>query len=121
MKKLVMTFAIVAFLLGGFVTTAQAQTNNTKDDAKDNKNKKEVVVNYDKMIQEYELNVDKYIAAYEKALKAGNLEKSDYPLYMKKAQELQTKLENAKAKMTKEQWDLFTKVKEKFTKALTRK
>lgn len=113
-----MTFAIVAFLLGGFVTTAQAQDKSNKDIT----NGKEVTVNYDQMIKDYEANVDKYIAAYEKALKAGTLDKAqDYPRFLKKAQELQTKLEAAKGKLTKAQLEAYERIKDKFTKALTRK
>ena len=123
MKKLVMTFAIVAFLLGGFVSTAQAQGNDTKS-GKDAKNTKEIVVNnYDQMIKDFEINVNNYISTYEKALKDGTLDKSDYMTYLKKAQDLQTKLNNAMSagKLNKDQVEYFKRISKKLADALKRK
>lgn len=169
MKKIVTTFALVAFLIGGFTITANAQEENdpnskvkkvkvenadtkevtttntntvsikdikdTKDvkDAKDTKseegnkvinltpNNKEV--NYDQMLKDFETNVDQYIAAYEKALNAGNFEGSEYQTYLKKAQDLQAQLEKAMKdkKLSKSQTDLFIRIKAKLADALRRR
>ena len=156
MKKLVMTFAIVAFLFGGLSINANAQNKgelkgntleNTQVKAKDeNKGSKEVTkdvtiqnqdgkkttaasqnagkdvakeVNYDKMLKDYEAAVNKYISTYEKDLKAGTLDKSNYKVYLDKALELQAVLE--KAKLNKQQTAEFGRIKTMLTNALKRK
>ena len=123
MKKLVMTFAIVAFLIGGLSINANAQN---KKPATTSKAKTETVQgkeNYDQMLKDYETNINLYIEAYEKAMKAGNTtsDKTNFMTYQKKALDLQTKLEKAKDKMTQSQIDTFLKLKAKFAEALKRK
>ena len=123
MKKLVMTFAIVAFLIGGLSINANAQN---KKPATTSKAKTETVQgkeNYDQMLKDYETNINLYIEAYEKAMKAGNTtsDKTNFMTYQKKALDLQTKLEKAKDKMTQSQMDTFLKLKAKFAEALKRK
>ena len=122
MKKLVMTFAIVAFLIGGLSINANAQEKKTTT----SKAKTETVQgkeNYDQMLKDYETNINLYIEAYEKAMKAGNTtsDKTSFMTYQKKALDLQAKLENAKDKLTKPQIDTFLKLKAKFAEALKRK
>lgn len=117
MKKLIMTFAIVAFLVGGFTINASAQE---KVKAKTEQQQKEV--NYDKMLDDYETNVDLYIAAYEKSLKADQGDKvGDYSGYLKKAQDLENKLLKDKEKLNRSQADRFQKIQKKLAKALTKK
>ncbi len=152
MKKLVMTFAIVAFLFGGLSISANAQN---KGEIKGNKLEKEMSgdsqkiqtqagkeklqvgqekpqagkgklqgkeVNYDKLIKEFENAVNNYISSYEKALKAGTLDKTDdYMNYLKKAQQLQAQLDKAKDKMSKPQQEQYLRIKDKLAQALRRK
>ena len=121
-----MTFAIVAFLIGGLSINANAQN---KKPTTASKAKTETVQgnaqkeNYDKMLKDYETNINLYIDAYEKAMKAGNTtgEKADFLTYQKKALDLQAKLEKAKDQLTKPQIDTFLRLKAKFAEALKRK
>lgn len=131
MKKLVMTFAIVAFLIGGLTLNASAQG---KDKVSTNKKAKATVEtpqkpkvkgnqttpNYDQMLKDFETNIDKYIASYEKAMK-GTADKNDFMTYQKKALDLQAKLEKAKDKLNQNQIDQFLKLKAKLAEALKRK
>ena len=131
-----MTFAIVAFLIGGLSLNANAQDkavkkSKAKVENQDEKQKKQEekkatkdqtnkVVNYDQMLNDYEMNVDKYIEEYEKSLK-GDTEKSNYAGYLKKAQDLEAKLLKAKEQLTRAQVDRFQKIQAKLAKALTKK
>jgi len=115
-----MTFAIVAFLIGGLSFNANAQDAKTKSKAKV-ENKK---VDYDQMLKEYETTINNYIAAYEKFLKGdkGTSAKTEtYLTYQKKALDLQAKLEKAKEQMSETQVALFLKLKGKLAEALKRK
>ena len=117
-----MTFAIVAFLLGGLSINANAQEKEgVKKGVKVEKTTDQKTMNYDKMLKDFEFNVNNYITTYDKALKDGTLDKSDYMTYLKKAQELQTQLEAAKGKLTKEQTEYFLRLKKKLADALKRK
>lgn len=131
-----MTFAIVAFLIGGLSLNANAQDkavkkSKAKVENQDEKQKKQEekkatkdqtnkVVNYDQMLNDYEMNVDKYIEEYEKSLK-GDAEKANYAGYLKKAQDLEAKLLKAKEQLTRAQVDRFQKIQTKLAKALTKK
>ena len=131
MKK-ILTFVVTAFLIGGLAFSANAQdktktkaqskakVENTADNAKVEKPQ---APNYDQMLKDFETNINKYIEYYEKALKAGetNGKAPDYRPYMKKAQELQAKLEKAKENLTQGQMEMFLKLKDKFADALKRK
>lgn len=113
-----MTFAIVAFLIGGFTINASAQAP-VKTKAKTEKQSKTKADNYDKMLKDYESYINKYIAAYEKFLKGGNSnDKNDYMTYQKKALEIQGKLEKAKENLSKPQLELFEQLKARFDAAL---
>ena len=72
------------------------------------------------MLKDFETNIDKYIAAYEKAMK-GTADKNDFMTYQKKALDLQAKLEKAKDKLNQNQVDQFLKLKAKLAEALKRK
>jgi hypothetical protein len=78
-------------------------------------------MNYDKMLKDFEFNVNNYISTYEKALKDGTLDKSDYMTYLKKAQDLQTQLNKDKDKLNKEQTEYFKRTSKKLADALKRK
>lgn len=122
-----MTFAIVAFLIGGLTINANAQEKKVKKDVKVENTQSQTqaqaqkTVNYDKLLKDFEFNVNNYITTYEKALKDGTLDKSDYMTYLKKAQDLQTQLNNNKDKLNKEQTEYFKRVSKKLADALKRK
>ncbi len=146
MKKLVMTFAIVAFLIGGLSLNASAQgkvkatkkakVENTQDEKKLGKAQDEKkigkaqdekkignaqgVANYDQMLKDFETNIDMYIAAYEKAMK-GTADKNDFMTYQKKALALQAMLDKAKDKLNPNQVEQYIKLKAKLAEALKRK
>lgn len=158
MKKLVMTFAMVAFLIGGLTLNANAQdrTNakskaaveNKKEEKKatlevkpqankqaksvksEDKNKANKQVKpqgkVDQLLKEYETNVNGYINAYEKFLKAdktkdNSIKPETYLKYMKRAQELENEIDLIKDQLKDEQLKKFEMLKEKFAKALTKK
>ena len=134
MKKLVMTFAIVAFLIGGLTINASAQVKTAKQDNKSTKQAKteqkvdskaaaeKDVVNYDQMLKDYEKNVDSFIKAYEKFLKDGSDDsKKAYESYRDAALKLEGQLDNAKDKLNRTQVDNFKKIKAKFAKAMAQK
>ena len=181
MKKLVMTFAMVAFLIGGLTLNANAQdrTNakskaavenkkeekkatpevkpqankqaksvksedkkqakpvNSEDNNKANKQVKPQDNNQsskqvkpqskvDQLLKEYETNVNGYINAYEKFLKAdktqdNSIKPETYLKYMKRAQELENEIDLIKDQLKDEQQKKFEMLKEKFAKALTKK
>lgn len=126
MKKLVMTFAIVAFLIGGltFNASAQSKTTKTKGQVVNTQNPKvgtnQTTTNYDQMLKDFETNIDKYIAAYEKAMK-GTADKNDFMTYQKKALALQAMLDKAKDKLNPNQVEQYIKLKAKLAEALRRK
>ena len=133
-----MTFAIVAFLIGGLSLNASAQSKkvkatekakveNTQDVKKLGKAQDEKKVgnaqgaaNYDQMLKDFETNIDKYIAAYEKAMK-GTADKNDFMTYQKKALALQAMLDKAKDKLNPNQVEQYIKLKAKLAEALKRK
>ena len=133
MKKLVMTFAIVAFLIGGLTINASAQVNTAKQAAKsatkattEKKVESKAVtgqeVNYDQLIKDYEKNVDSFIKAYEKFLKDGSDDsKKAYESYRDAALTLEGQLDKAKDKLNRTQVDNFKKIKAKFAKAMAQK
>ncbi|MBO6024407.1 MAG: hypothetical protein J6P83_06085 [Bacteroidales bacterium] len=133
MKKLVMTFAIVAFLIGGLTINASAQVKAAKQDNKSTKQAKTEQkveskavtgkeVNYDQVIKDYEKNVDSFIKAYEKFLKDGSDEnKKVFESYRDAALKLEGQLDKAKDKLNRTQVDNFKKIKARFAKAMAQK
>lgn len=119
MKKIV-AFAITALLIGGFAFNANAQTVD-KAPQKAKTEKVQKAENYDQMLKDFETNINKYIENYEKALKGGSDSKVDYKSYLKKAQDLQSKLEKAKESLSQSQMEMFLKLKDKLANALKRK
>ena len=120
-----MTFAIVAFLIGGFAINANAQEDNAskskKTETTTNNNVTVQKVDYDQMLKDYETYINQYIEKYKQSLKEGTSSKVDWKTPLKKAQELQQKLENAKKDLNDKQIAKFVKLKEKLAEALKRK
>lgn len=123
MKKII-AFAITALLIGGFAFNASAQTADKASKAKTEAPKKiQKAENYDQMLKDYETYINKYIENYEKALKASetNAKAPDWATPLKKAQDIQAKLEKAKESLSKAQMEKYLKLKEKLANALKRK
>ena len=113
MKKIMMTAAVMAFLMGGFCTTTSAMEPQTTA-------KTEIVAgdNWDKLLNEYEKYVDQYIKTYKKAMSGDMTAMSEYVELAEKAQKLANKLEKAEDEMTNAQLKRYAKITEKMTKAL---
>ena len=124
MKKLIMSFAIVALLMGGFAINANAQNNDKVVKKAQTEKPKAPKDDPAKLIKDYETNVNGYIKAYEEFVKGDKTAKNKhdtYLNYMKKAQELEKRIEGMKDQLSKDQLNTFVKLKEKFAKALTQK
>jgi hypothetical protein len=128
MKKIIMTFAVMAFLIGGLTINANAQEKKVEKKAKveNTQNQKKLGVNkavdIDKMLKDYGTNVDKYIETYKAALKGDkSVNKNTYEGYKKTAQKLEGQLEKIKEDMSPTQVKIFEKTKAKFAEALTEK
>ena len=128
MKKIIMTFAVMAFLIGGLTINANAQEKKVEKKAKveNTQNQKKLGVNkavdIDKMLKDYGTNVDKYIETYKAALKGDkSVNKNTYEGYKKTAQKLEGQLEKIKEDMSPTQVKIFEKTNAKFAEALTEK
>ena len=128
MKKIIMTFAVMAFLIGGLTINANAQEKKVEKKAKveNTQNQKKLGVNkavdIDKMLKDYGTNVDKYIETYKAALKGDkSVNKNTYEGYKKTSQKLEGQLEKIKEDMSPTQVKIFEKTKAKFAEALTEK
>ena len=113
MKKVVLTVAMMAFLMGGIGTTASAmevaslvKVENVAGD------------NWDKLLDEYEKYVDQYIKTYKKAMQGDMTALGEYVKLAEKAQKLAEKLEEAEDEMTPAQLKRYAKINDKMTKAL---
>lgn len=122
MKKII-AFAITALLVGGFAFNANAQVGKATPKPKAQAEKVQKAENYDQMLKDYESYINKYIENYEKALKASetNAKSPDWATPLKKAQDLQARLEKAKESLSKAQMEKFLKLKDKLANALKRK
>lgn len=127
-----MTFAIVAFLIGGFTINASAQVDKASNSSKKTETKKTdntvksnsqtgQKVDYEQVLKDYESYINKYIENYKQFLKEGDSSKIDWKTPLKKAQDLEKKLENAKKDLNDKQIEKFLKLKEKLADALKRK
>ena len=123
-----MTFAVMAFLIGGLTINANAQEKKVEKKAKveNTQNQKKLGVNkavdIDKMLKDYGTNVDKYIETYKAALKGDkSVNKNTYEGYKKTAHKLEGQLEKIKEDMSPTQVKIFEKTKAKFAEALTEK
>ena len=111
-----MTAAVMAFLMGGFCTTALSMETPTIA-------KTEIVTgdDWDKVLNEYEKYVDQYIKTYKKAMKGDMSAMGDYVKLAEKAQELSDKLDKAKGEMTDAQMKRYLKITKKLNDALLEK
>ena len=110
MKK-ILTFVVMAILLGGFTVNANAQ-NVMKYKAND-KNKKEVMQevkakgeNWDKVLDEYDQAVDKCLTLYDAMLKKDSSAKAsekDFNKALSQAEALRDKINKAKSTLTRAQ------------------
>ena len=128
MKKIIMTFAVMAFLIGGLTINSNAQEKKTVTKSKVETtqtiqtNSTSQKLDIDKTLKEYGINVDKYIETYKAALKGDkSVNKNTYEGYKKTAQKLEGQLEKIKEDMSPTQVKIFEKTKAKFAEALTEK
>ena len=123
-----MTFAVMAFLIGGLTINSNAQEKKTVTKSKVETtqtiqtNSTSQKLDIDKTLKEYGMNVDKYIETYKAALKGDkSVNKNTYEGYKKTAQKLEGQLEKVKEDMSSTQVKIFEKTKAKFAEALTEK
>ena len=111
---MIMTMTLMAFLIGGGFSVA-AHAQDSKDGAKStNKSASVKVEDWDKVLKEYEKAVDQYVKAYKESTKGVKKPGvGDYQKYLKKVQELSSKIEAAKEKLTKEQLEYYMRINEK--------
>lgn len=110
MKK-ILTFVVMAILLGGFAVNANAQ-NVMKYKAND-KNKKEVMQevkakgeNWDKVLDEYDQAVDRCLTLYDAMQKKDSSAKAsekDFNKALSQAEALKAKINKAKDTLTRAQ------------------
>ena len=117
MKK-ILTFAMMAFLLGGFAFNANAQVRTTKP-ADKKAVKSEVTKNktdMDKTIKDFEQAVDKCVSLYKglknNDAKAKNNTK-EFDTALAKAEQLKTNIEKSKDQLNKSQSERFQKAVDK--------
>jgi DNA-binding ferritin-like protein len=113
MKKVVLTVAMMAFLMGGISTTVSAM-----EVASSVKVENVAGDNWDKLLDEYEKYVDQYIKTYKKAMQGDMTALGEYVKLAEKAQKLAEKLENAEDEMTPAQMKRYIKITEKMANAL---
>lgn len=116
MKKL-MTFAIMALLMGGFAYNANAQEGVKKDQ----KHAKEELMaeNWDQTLTEFEQLVDKCVNLYQKMQKDEAFAKenqADFQKTLKKAENLKAKIEKNKNKLDKKQGERYNTICKKMLK-----
>lgn len=112
MKKF-LTFAIVAFLLGGFAFNANAQDRKAQ-----NQSKKQTVSSQkanvgtvtkdsvEKMVKDYEKAVDKCISTYKATLKGDDTAKTaNFNKVLAETEALKAKLDKSKDLLSKDQSD----------------
>lgn len=120
MKK-ILTFVVMAILLGGFAVNANAQ-NVMKYKAND-KNKKEVMQevkakgeNWDKVLDEYDQAVDRCLTLYDAMQKKDSSAKAsekDFNKALSQAEALKAKINKAKDKLTRAQVNRFNNASKK--------
>lgn len=117
MKK-VLTFVIMAFLMGGMVFNANAQDRkDTKKAKKETVSKKVVKEDWNKTLKEYEAAVDNCVSVFNKMQKdPGNKTLgNEFNKALQKAETLKSKLENAKAQLDRTQVDRLNKANKKLS------
>ena len=126
MKK-ILTFAILALLLGGLTVNANAQ-KRTKSNAKETAavaKKAGKEVDWEKTLKEYEAAVDQCVSVYKKVQKAQKEIKNEngYKDLVKqfndslaKAEGLKAQLEKVRSELTRSQVNRFNKANKKLAK-----
>lgn len=74
--------------------------------------------NWDEILKSYEQYVDKYISLMKKASKGDMSATLEYVSFMKKAQDLSSKMQNAQGEMSPDQWARYMKILSKMTNAM---
>ena len=119
MKK-ILTFAIMALLLGGFAFNASAQKKTTATQNKENVQQKE---DWDKTLKEYETAVDQCVTAFQKMQKDNGKDASvvkEFNNALDKAEKLKNKIEKAKKELTRAQVNRFNKATQKLMQVYTK-
>jgi len=120
MKK-ILTFAVMALLIGGFAFNANAQ-KNTKKTSRTTSPKSEVVKavkgnDCEKELKNFEQAVDKCVTLYENMKNAekenGKISPKNFDESLAKAEELKLKLETKKDQLSRSQVDRYNKACEK--------
>ena len=114
MKKLVLTVALFAFMIGGFSVSATAApaVNPTQIEVREGDE-------IDKLLDEYEQYVDQYIKVYKKAMSGDMKASQDLVTLADQGTKLINKIENArsKTKMTEAQTKRYMKISKKLLDA----
>lgn len=117
MKKLALTAAIFAFMIGGFSVSATAapSVNPTQIEVREGDE-------IDKLLDEYEQYVDQYIETYKKAMNGDMNASQDLLTLADKGTKLVKKIENAtsKTKMTEAQAKRYLKISQKLMDAVSK-
>lgn len=136
MKK-ILTFAIVALLMGGFAINADAQNRKsakqTKKEAVSTKKKvatvetteagttKNVVNNKcETLVKDFEQAVDQCVAAYKAKEKSQGAKETNFDKLLAKAEDLKAKIEKSKEDLNKDQADRFAKATAKLMQVYTK-
>lgn len=93
-----------------YTSTTDDSSSTMDEDTSDGEN------NWDELLDSYEEYVNEYAELLKKAQDGDMDALSEYPTYLKKAQELGEKFANAKGNMTTEQWARYTKILADMTK-----
>lgn len=124
MKK-ILTFVVMAILLGGFTVNASAQevvkmkSSNEKGKKlviKDAKEKGAKAENWDKVLDDYDKAVDKCLTLYDALLKKDSNVKTnekDFNKALSQAEALKDKVNKAKDKLTRAQVNRFNNASKK--------
>lgn len=118
MKK-VLTFAIMALLLGGFAFNANAQERSTKAASEKKATKTEVTkskTDMEKTVKDFEQAVDKCVSLY-KAIKGQDTKAKsstkDFDNALAKAEKLKSTIEKSKDQLNRSQAERFQKAVDK--------
>ena len=126
MKKFIMSFAVIAFLIGGLTVNANAQSlkkSSSSKAKKENVNaKKEQTkkVDWEKTLKDYEKAVDDCLNLYQamnaKDSKGKTVDPKEFNTKLAKAEGLRSKLENGLKNLNRSQTSRFNSATQKLTK-----
>jgi uncharacterized coiled-coil DUF342 family protein len=129
MKK-IMTFAVLAFLMGGLAINVNAQdkkpVKKTKTQVETTQNTSEkapkVQEDFDQLIKDYSNNVTNYINEYKKFTSGDNASgKNMCEKYKQAALKIEAKIDPSKDKLDDSQKKIYEKSYKEFHKALMQK